>query len=518
MTKSAGELAAGRVWLAGAGPGDPGLITVRAAEVLGQADQVLYDGLVNPLLLRLARGRCERTSRIRREGAAIVPQEEINRRLIEAARQGLNVVRLKGGDPCIFGRGGEEAEALRQAGIAFEIIPGITAATAAAEYAGISFTDRHASSAVAFVTAHEDPLREGSRLCFRALAQFPGTLVFYMGLNRVSELCLRLQEHGLAGETAAAVICRATLPSQQLVTGTLGTLPDLVAAAGLQPPSLVVVGDCVQQRRGLSWYEQLPLFGLSIGVPRAEDQASGVLEQIVRGGGEPVPMPLLAIEPIGEAEAERVRGRLADLTGVDWLIFTSGNGVREFFRHLRLAGRDVRALGGVRVACVGSSTAASLAERGVVADLVPEKFRAESLVEALAGQVSGRRVVWVRGSRGRDVLPVQLSAAGAEVEQLVVYRNEDAAGLSAEVLERVRGGRLDWICLSSPAMARRLAELLREAGLWPLPGTTRLATISQLTTAAAAESGLEVAAEAVESTWQGLLAALHFVNSSSNSA
>jgi uroporphyrinogen III methyltransferase/synthase len=260
------------------------------------------------------------------------------------------------------------------------------------------------------------------------------------------------------------------------------------------------------------------LFGLSIGVPRAEDQASGVLEQIVRGGGEPVPMPLLAIEPIGEAEAERVRGRLADLTGVDWLIFTSGNGVREFFRHLRLAGRDVRALGGVRVACVGSSTAASLAERGVVADLVPEKFRAESLVEALAGQVSGRRVVWVRGSRGRDVLPVQLSAAGAEVEQLVVYRNEDAAGLSAEVLERVRGGRLDWICLSSPAMAKRLAELLREAGLWPLPGTTRLATISQLTTAAAVESGLEVAAEAVESTWQGLLAALHFVNSSSNSA
>lgn len=505
MTKSDGEQRPGRVWLAGAGPGDPGLITMRAAEVLRQADLVLYDGLVNPLLLRLASGRCERTSRIRREGAAIVSQEEINRRLIEAARQGLNVVRLKGGDPCIFGRGGEEAEALRQAGIEFEIIPGITAATAAAEYSGISFTDRQASSAVAFVTAHEDPLREGTRLCFRALAEFPGTLVFYMGLSRLSELCSRLQEHGLAGETPAAVICRATLPTQQLLTGTLGTLAKLAEDAGLQPPSLVVVGACVNQRSGPSWYERLPLFGLSIGVPRAEEQAGEVLEQIVRGGGEAVLMPLLEIQPVGAEAAEGIQQRLADLSNVDWLIFTSANGVREFFRQLRMAGRDVRALGGVRVACVGRSTAACLEERGILADLVPEKFRAESLAEALASEVAGQRVLWVRGSRGRDVLPVQLGAAGADVEQLVVYRNEDAAGIGAEVLERIRAGRLDWICLSSPAMARRLGELLRESGLWPLPETTRLASISGLTTQAAVESGMVVSLEAGEATWRGLL-------------
>lgn len=508
MTNLEGEQQIGRVWLAGAGPGDPGLITVRAAEVLRQADLVLYDGLVNPLLLRLASGRCERTSRIRREGAVIVSQEEINRRLIEAARQGLNVVRLKGGDPCIFGRGGEEAEALRQAGIAFEIIPGITAATAAAEYSGISFTDRHAASAVAFVTAHEDPLREGTRLCFRALAQFPGTLVFYMGLSRLAELCSRLQENGLAGTTPAAVICRATLPTQQLLTGTLSTLAGLAEEAGLQPPSLVVVGECVNQRRGLSWYEQLPLFGLSIGVPRAEEQAGDVLEQIVRGGGEPVLMPLLEIQPAGAEESERIQRRLADLSDVDWLIFTSANGVREFFRQLRLAGRDVRALGGVRAACVGRSTAACLEERGIVADLVPETFRAESLAEALVSEVAGRRVLWVRGSRGRDVLPVQLSAAGAVVEQMVVYRNEDAAGLGSEIWERIRGGRLDWICLSSPAMARRLAELLREAGLWPLPETTRLASISRLTTGAAADCGMVITVEAEEATWRGLMGAV----------
>lgn len=508
MTSSVETGGVGRVWLAGAGPGDPGLITLRAVEVLRQADLVLYDGLVNPLLLRLTSGRCERTSRIRRAGAAIVPQEEINRRLIEAARQGLRVVRLKGGDPCIFGRGGEEAEALRQAGIPFEIIPGITAATAAAEYSGISFTDRNASSAVAFVTAHEDPTRDGTRLCFRALAAFPGTLVFYMGLNRLSELCSRLQEQGLSGATACAVICRATLPTQQILTGTLATLPELAAGARLQPPSLVIVGDCVMQRSGLSWYEQLPFFGVSIGVPRAEDQSGVVLEQIIRGGGEPVPMPLLEILAVEGVAAEQVQEQLRGLSGVDWVIFTSANGVREFFSQLRAAGRDVRALGGVRIACVGSSTAASLAERGIVADVVPEQFRAESLVEALGSAVTGRTVLWVRGSRGRDVLPERLSAAGAEVRQLVVYRNEDAASLPEDIPARIREGRLDWICLSSPAMARRLAELLRESGLWPLPQSTRLASISGLTSGAAAEAGLQISAEATESTWDGLLEAV----------
>lgn len=503
------DQSAGKVFLVGAGPGDPGLITLRAVECLRAADLVLYDGLVNPLLLSLTRGTCERTARIRSGDAAVVPQQDINARLIAEAHAGRTVVRLKGGDPYIFGRGSEEAAALHDAGIPFEVVPGITAATAAAEYAGFSLTHRQIASAVAFITGHEDPQKQTGALDYPALAAFPGTLVFYMGLGRLPDICRQLVACGKPPSTPAAVVCHACWPTQQVVSGTLESLPALAAAAGLRPPSLIVVGDCVTQRPHLSWFEQLPLFGVSIGITRPADQCPAIAAQIVRQGGEPVVMPLLEIRPLEASAAEEARRQLQRLAEYQWLIFTSVNGVEEFVRLLWEAGMDLRAVGQARIAAIGTSTAAALAENRLRADLVPTEFRAEALADALIPHVANSRCLWLRASRGRDVLPERLRQAGAVVDELVVYQNLDVPQLDAAVLRRITDGSLHWIGLSSPSMARRLAELLQASHVPPEQIPTRIATISPLTSAAARETGLQVAAEATDFTWEGILAAIH---------
>ncbi len=508
MTAHDSSNTAGKVYLVGAGPGDPGLITVRGAACLAEADLVLYDGLVNPLLLRLTHSQCERTARARRDGSAIVAQSEINRRLIEEARAGKTVVRLKGGDPYIFGRGSEEAAALQEAGIPFEVVPGITAATAAGEYAGFSFTHREISSAVAFITGHEDPTRTATRLDYRSLATFPGTLVFYMGLSRLREICAQLQAAGMAANTPAAVVCRASLASQQVVEGTLSSLPALATDRQLKPPSLIVVGPCVTQRARLSWFEQLPLFGVSIGVTRPDEQSDDIADRIVRLGGEPVLMPLIEVCPVDESQSAVIAGTLDRLQDFDWLIFTSVNGVTEFFRHLFAAGLDARALHHVKIAVIGSSTAGRLSEFGLKADLEPAEFRAESLAAEMAEHVCGKSVLWLRASRGRDVLPTVLSAAGARFEQLLVYENRDVPSFNADVVQRLKSGTLDWIGLSSPSIARRFAELARAAGIVPETLKTKLASISPVTSAAARDCGLTIGAEASVFTWDGMIAAI----------
>lgn len=496
------------VYLVGAGPGDPGLISLRAVECLKLADLVLYDGLVNPLLLRHTRGTCERTARTRRDGASIVQQDQINRRLIDEARAGRTVVRLKGGDPYIFGRGSEEADALQAAGIAFEVVPGITAATAAAEYAGFSFTHRQISSAVAFVTGHEDPTRDSSRLDFDALARFPGTLVFYMGLNRLTEICAQLIQHGMPDHTAAAVVCQASLPAQRVLSGTLKSLPNLARKAELKPPSLIVIGECVRQRNRHSWFEQLPLFGQSIGITRPIHQADEIASQIARLGGEPVLMPMIQVCAVDDQQTEIIRQQLSAINDYHWLVFTSVNGVEEFFRHLWQAGLDNRSVGHTRLAAVGSSTSAALAARGLRADVVPPTFRAESLAEALMPLTRGQKVLWVRATRGRDILPQMLSEAGACVDELVVYQNIDTEEFDPAIVSRLKNGTLSWVTVSSPSIARQLAEMLRRHQIAPEQLTTRLAAISPVTSEAARKAGLKISAEASEYTWNGLLDAI----------
>lgn len=496
----------GTVYLVGAGPGHPGLITLRGLECLQRADLVLYDGLVNPLLLRHTSARAERTCRSSGPGGRILRQDEINARLIEAARAGKTVVRLKGGDPFIFGRGSEEAAALMQAGIPFEVVPGITAATAASEFAGISLTHREHASAVAFITGHEDPRKAESTLDYAALAAFPGTLVFYMGLHRLPDITTALINHGKPSETPAAVISRASTPAQQTVTGTLAELADLVERAHLHAPSLIVVGDCVTMRERIAWFESLPLFGRRVGITRPREQAEPIIQRLIELGAEPVLMPTIDVHPL--ADHSQVDATIQRLHEFDWLVFTSANGVRRFFERLWNQSFDARVLASCKIAAIGDATAACLAEFHVRADLVPDAFVSEALAEALKPHAAGRRILWIRASRGRDVLPTTLAAAGATVEQLVVYEHVDLTAWPDEVAARLNVGELDWIGLSSPAIARSLQSLLTPEMRAHIGRRIRLASISPITTAAAKESGLPIAAEARDYTWNGILQAI----------
>lgn len=505
----------GRVFLVGAGPGDPRLITLRGAELLAQADVVLYDGLVNPLLLSLTSARCERTARARRDGHAIVPQDAINDQLIAEARAGHCVVRLKGGDPYIFGRGSEEARALTDAGIPFEIVPGITAATAAGVYAGFSFTHRHHSSAVAFVTGHETPERDSSHLDYDALARFPGTLVFYMGLGRIHTICEQLIAAGKSAETPAAVVSHASLPDQQVVSRTLKHLADAVQEHHLRAPSLIVVGECVQQRDAASWFESLPLFGLRIGITRPAHQADEVVEAIVRAGGQPVLLPLVEIHPPGEQDLQALAAAIDELDCYDWLLLTSANAVEGFMTQLRHQGMDARRMHRLKIAAIGAATVAELECWSLTADIVPETARSEALAELLGPRVANQRCLWPAADRARETLRQLLTAAGADVHQVVAYRHVDAADAD-RLRQDFEQASLHWIGISSPAIARQAATVFPQLVSSPCP--TRVASISSLTSEAAHKAGLKVDAEAAETSWQGILNAIGAVHQSASAS
>lgn len=506
----------GWVYLVGAGPGDPGLLTLRGAECLARADVVLYDGLVNPQLLRHTHARAERTSRADGDTGRRLDQAEINRRLVELARAGKTVVRLKGGDPFVFGRGSEEALALEQAGIPFEVVPGITAAVAASAYAGISVTHRDHASAVAFVTGHEDPRKPESALDFAALAAFPGTLVFYMGLHRILAISEALVAGGKPSSTPVAVICRGTWSDQRQVVGTLADIADKACDAGLHPPSLIVVGSCVSLTTDIAWLSRAkPLLGLRIGLTRAETQVEEVETRVARMGGSSVLLPTIRIEPVEDHAAldaaleELGRHRAGDMPGgYDWVVFTSVNGVAAFFERLRERGQDARILGGCQVAVIGDGTARELARYGIRADVVPETFRAEGLAAALVPHASGRKFLWARASRGRDVLPTALREAGGTVDEVVVYRNVDVDAWPAASCEALMRGEVDWICLSSPSIARGVARLWQGLGVPAEVRRPKFSSISPVTTAAALECGLRVDAEAEVHNWEGLLDAV----------
>lgn len=496
----------GKVYLVGAGPGDPGLITVRGRECLARADLVLYDGLVNEHLLWHSHARAIRTCRAEGPDGRTLQQAEINEQLIAAAREGMTVVRLKGGDPFIFGRGAEEAAALSAAGIPFEVVPGVTAAVAASAYAGIPLTHRDRASAVAFVTGHEDPRKPGSALDYNVLAAFPGTLVFYMGLHRLPIIAQSLIQSGKNPGTPAAIVCRGTTPAQRTVVSCLADLPAAANDAGLHAPSLIIVGDCIREREAIRWFENMPLFGRRVGVTRPAGQFEPIASRLFELGAQPVPLPTIEILPPDDWHA--VDHSLARLAEFDWIVFTSANGVQSLLGRLWETGGDLRRFGSAKVAAIGAETARALADFRLRVDLVPESFRAEALAAALRPHVAGRRVLWARASRGRDVLPVDLRTAGAELEEVVVYRHRDVEELDAATQTALAAGELDWIGLSSPSIARALSRLLPPRARELLGKSIRLATISPVTTAAAHEAGLPVAAEALDYTWEGILQAI----------
>jgi uroporphyrinogen III methyltransferase/synthase len=491
---------AGVVYLVGAGPGDPGLMTARALELVASADAVFYDRLIPPGALDGAGSEAELTYVGKAPGQPAVPQEEIAERMIEAARAGRSVVRLKGGDPFVFGRGGEEGEALRAAGVEFEVVPGVTAGVAATAYAGVPVTHRDEASAVAFVTGHEDPEKAASALDWEALARFPGTLVFYMGVGRLTENAAALIAAGRDPEEPAAAIERGTMEGQRTVTATLGTIAEQAERAGVRAPALIVVGPVVGHREELAWLERRPLYGRKVVVTRARAQASELAATLRGLGAAVIELPAIRIE--ARIDSEPVRRAVRAIGDYELICLTSPNGVRLLFEALAAAGRDARALAGATVAAIGPGTARALAERGVAADVVPERFVAEALVEALGSvEVSGRRVLVARAAEARDVLPDALRERGARVDDVALYetvREEpDPAAVEA-------AAEADYITFTSSSTVRNLVDALGDR----FPGRARIVSIGPITSEAAREAGLTVDFEAERHDVDGLLAAL----------
>ncbi|QDV53464.1 uroporphyrinogen-III C-methyltransferase [Gimesia fumaroli] len=501
-------MAGGKVYLVGAGPGDPGLITIKGIECLKQADLILYDGLVNPLLLHHVSSKAERTCRVSegRNKRRILRQEEINQRLIDAAREGKTVVRLKGGDPFIFGRGSEEAVALRNAGIDFEVIPGITAATAAAGYAGISVTHRAHASAVALITGHEDPSKADSSLDYHVLAKFPGTLVFYMGLHKLEHIVSSLIQAGKSADIPAAVISRGTTPFQKTVQSDLAHLPEAVREAELVAPSLIVIGECVTLRDQIAWFDQKPLFGLRIGITRPWEQAEAEIQRAIKLGAQPVLLPTIKIS--APTDWKPVDDAIARLEEYQWLVFTSANGVRYFLNRLWETGFDARKLAHLKLATIGPSTAEALNAWHLRADVIPPHYRAEELAAVLKPLVSQQKILWAGANRGREVLQTELAEVSATVDKIVAYENHDVTAWDPESVDLLESGALDWVGLSSPSIARNFYHLLSEKAREQIGNTIKLASISPVTTQAAEEVGLKIDAEAEEYTWEGIFAAI----------
>jgi uroporphyrinogen III methyltransferase/synthase len=483
----------GVVHLVGAGPGDPGLLTARALELIAQADVILHDRLIPAGALDGARADAQLIYVGKEGGGPSMPQDEIDRLLVEHGSAGRRVVRLKGGDPFVFGRGGEEALVLREAGIPFEIVPGVTAGVAAPAYAGIPVTHRDRASAVALITGHEDPDKPESAIDWPALAAFPGTLVFYMGVKQLPRIAEQLIAGGRSADEPAAVVERGTLPGQRTVVGTLATIAERAAAEGIRPPSITLVGPVAALREeGLRWFEDRPLAGRSVAVTRARAQASGLARRLRALGADVVETPAIRIEPLEPL--------LPELERYDLLCLASPNAAVRLCDLIVMAGLDARALHGVRVAAIGPGTARALRERGVIADVVPERFVAESLVEALA-DVPVRRALVARARVARDVLPDALRARGAEVDVLELYETV-AEPLSDEALAAARAA--DYVTFTSSSTVRFLLDAAGGA----LDTRARLVSIGPVTSATLREHGLEPHVEAAEHDVDGLVDAL----------
>jgi len=476
------------VHLVGAGPGDPGLLTVRAAELIARADVILYDRLIPERALDGARAGAELIYVGKEGGGPQMPQEEIDRLIVEHGRAGKEVVRLKGGDPFVFGRGGEEALVCAEAGIPFTVVPGITAGVAAPAYAGVPVTHRELASGVAFVTGHENPDKPETALDWPALAAFPGTLVFYMGVRALPRIASQLIAGGRTAGEPVAVVEQGTLPRQRTLLATLGTVAERAAAEGIRAPAITLVGPVAGLREQLAWLERRPLHGRSVTVTRARPQASALAARLRELGATVIEAPAIRMEPIAAS--------LPDLAGFDLVCVTSPNGAHELWDRLEAAGLDARALAGARLAAIGPGTARALLEHGLRPDVVPARAVAEGLVEALA-DVPVRRALLVRGREGRDVLPDTLRARGAEVEVLVLYETEAEPIADAE-----RARAADYVTFTSASTVR---YFLDGAGGSP---SGRIVSIGPATSAALREAGLEPHVEAAPHTPDGLVEAL----------
>ena len=499
--------AEGKVFLVGAGPGDPGLITVRGMKLIGSADAIVYDALASRELLPAdakETGQPELYDVGKRGGdARSVSQSDINELLVRLARDGKRVVRLKGGDPFVFGRGSEEAQALNDASVQFEVVPGVTAGIAAAAYAGIPVTHRGLAASVTFVTGHEDPAKSTTQTDWKALAKAGGTIVLYMGVKTLPQIASALIEGGLPEETPVAAIQWGTLSKQQTVTATLSTIADRAREKGITAPVITVIGWSVVLRDEISWFENRPLFGRRIVVTRAAQQSASLTDKLAELGADVVEMPATRTARL---DLTPLRNEIARLDDYGWLIFTSQNAVAIFWEQLLGGGRDARALAGLAIAAVGPATAGALLERGIAVDVIPERFVAEALLEKLSDRedVSGSNVLYVTAEGSRDVLPEGLTALGAEVNVIHAYRSiQDGTGAS-RLKRALESGTISAVTFTSASAVRSYVALVGEETSLRAPGIT----IGPQTSEAVTAAGIELLAEAEESTTDGLVAAV----------
>jgi uroporphyrinogen III methyltransferase/synthase len=485
----------GKVYLVGAGPGDPKLLTLRGKELLEQADTIIYDYLANPKLLHFAKEEGEKIY-VGKKGGSRNPlhQEKINSLMIEAAHAGKMVVRLKGGDPFVFGRGGEETEALVLAGISFEVVPGVTSAIAVPAYAGIPLTHRHISSTVTFITGHEHPTKEGSRIYWEKLAKGADTLVFLMGMGNLSEIVENLIQYGRNPHTPIGLIRWGSYPFQKTLIGRLDNIVEKVASGGIKPPVVIVVGEVVSLREKLNWFESRPLFGKKILVTRSKEQASEFMELLASYGAEAISFPTLQITPPeswSEADAA-----LEKIESYDWIIFTSVNGVHFFKKRLSALRKDIRLLKGISLCAIGPRTAGEVEAWGLQVDLIPSEFKAEGVLEALdrlgTKGIRGKRFLIPRAREAREVLPEEIKKRGGEVDIVPVYEAIRPEHSLKEIESLFGEKEIDLITFASSSTLRNFIDIVGEKRLKESLGRTAVACIGPITAKTAEAFGLQV--------------------------
>lgn len=497
----------GFVYLVGAGPGDPGLITVKGVDCIRCADVVIYDYLAPPALLQYAPDQAELIYVGKKGGDHTLSQDQINALIVEKAKAGLTVTRLKGGDPFIFGRGGEEAEALVESDLPFEIVPGVTSAIAAPAYAGIPLTHRKLTSTVAFITGHEDPTKDESSIDWEALGKGIGTLVFFMCVKNLPKIIDRLTEHGMAIDTPVAVVRWGTTPKQATVKGTLGDIVEQVKKIGLKPPAIIVVGHVVSLGDTLKWFEHRPLLGRRIVVTRAREQASDLVKRLTDLGADCIECPTIRIAP-PESFAP-LDAAIDCISAYDWLIFTSVNGVISFFNRLYEKGQDVRVLANLKTAVIGPATESKLRQFGITSDILPESYRAESIVQAFEGKkISGKKVLLPRAKEARSVLPEELRKMGAIVDETTAYCTKAVADNVEALLEQLAQGTVDMITFTSSSTVKNFKSLIPQERFDTLLKGVTIASIGPITTETAQSLGFSVRITATDFTIQGLCEAI----------
>jgi len=495
----------GFVYLVGAGPGRVDLITVRGAEALKAADCVIYDKLASPALLQFARKGAEIIHVPKRIGKGSVTQDEINKMLVEKASAGRTVVRLKGGDPCVFGRVAEELAVLSEAGIDFEIVPGITAGIAVSSYTGIMLTDRDYSSQVVFVTGREAEGKRESNIDWNLLAKFPGTILFYMGMANLESIAGRLIENGRGADTPAAVIANVTFPTQRVVKAPLGAIDQECRRQGVGPPAIIVIGAAAASDM-LNWFMKRPLFGRNIVVTRDAAGNADFAAKIVCRGGNPLEFAVVKIKPLTDSK-DFVR-TLARFSSYDWVIFTSGNGVTIFFEALEGLGKDARVFGSAKVAAIGGKTAAKLGEFGIKADFVPTVFTGRELGKQLTrfANLQNRKILLLRSQLASDELVGLLSGAGAEVDDVPVYTAVTEKSESDWLVEGIGEGKIDWLTFASPSSVDGFFEQVASEVV--NSSKVKVASIGPVTSERLKKLGVRVDVEAAEHTIGGLLDAI----------